>query len=82
MEIANVCVGFFFLPGEYLGDAAVRDAKLARNVTGTDAVVGQLDDPLADDIGQRSTVDKDSAELIDTSVTCPRRMVHYVVELR
>lgn len=60
----------------------MRDAKLSRNIAGSDAVVGQFDDPLSDDIGQRPTVDEDSAKLIDTAVTCPRRMVHYVVELR
>ena len=58
------------------------DSELSGDVAGPDAVVGQFDDPLADDIGQWPSVDKDAAELVDSAMTCSRRMVHYVVELR
>ena len=55
------------------------DSQLSRNVTGSDAVVCQFDDPLTDDVWERSAVDENAAQLVDTAVTCPRRMVHYVV---
>jgi len=54
----------------------VRDAQLARDIAGSDAVVRQFDDPLADHVGKWPTVDEDAAQLVDTSVTCARRVVH------
>ena len=58
-----------FLPGEDLGDASVADPELPGDVAGAHAVVRQLDDPLADDVGQRPPVDEDAAQLVHTAVT-------------
>lgn len=46
------------------------DAQLARNVARPDPVVGQLDDPLPDQVGQGPPIDEDSAELVYSTVTC------------
>ena len=35
--------------------------------------MGQLDNPLADDVRERSAIDEDATELVDTSVTCEER---------
>jgi len=48
----------------------VRDPELPGDVAGPDPVVSELDDPLPDDVGKRSAVDEDAAELIDAAVTC------------
>ena len=47
----------------------MRDPELSWDVAGSDPVVGQLDDPLPDDVGKRSTVDEDAPQLIHTAVT-------------
>ena len=57
------------LPGEDLGDASVADPELPGDVAGAHAVVRQLDDPLADDVGQRTPVDEDAAQLVHAAVT-------------
>jgi hypothetical protein len=57
------------VPGQDLGDAAVRDPELSRDVAGPDAIVGQLHDPLADDVRKGAAVDEDAAELVDAAVT-------------
>lgn len=46
------------------------DAQLARNVARPDPVVGELDDPLPDQVGQGPPIDEDSAELVYSTVTC------------
>ena len=58
-----------FLPGEDLGDASVADPELPGDVAGAHAVVRQLDDPLADDVGQRPPVDEHAAQLVHAAVT-------------
>jgi hypothetical protein len=40
-----------FLPGQNFWYATVRDPELSWDVAGPDPVVGQLDDPLPDDVG-------------------------------
>ena len=57
------------LPGEDLGDASVADPELPGDVAGAHAVVRQLDDPLADDVGQRPPVDEDAAQLVHAAAT-------------
>lgn len=66
------------VPGEYLGHAAMTDAQLAGNITGTNAEAGEFDDLHACLVGQRTAVDKETAELIDFAVLlrlcfCKRR---------
>ena len=46
------------------------DAKLARNVTRPDPIVGQLDNPLPDQVRQGPPIDEDSTELVYSTVTC------------
>lgn len=53
------------------------DSELSGNIARSYAIVGQFDDALPDHVGKRTTVDKDAAQLIDTAVTCPGRIVHY-----
>lgn len=50
----------------------MRDPQLARDVAGTDAVVGELHYPLPDDVRERPSVDKHTSQLVDTTVTCNR----------
>jgi len=54
----------------------VRDAKLAGDVAGSDAIVSQFDDSLTDHIGQWTTVDEHATQLVDATVTCARRIIH------
>jgi len=58
------------VPAEYLTDAAVRDAQLARDVTWTNAVSRHLNDPLTNHVRQRTSVDEHASELIDPAMTC------------
>jgi len=53
------------VPAQDLGDAAVRDAQLAGDDAGPDAVVGHLHDLVSDVVGQGSAVDEHPAELVD-----------------
>ncbi len=55
---------------EDLGDAAVGDAQLSRDDARTDSGCRQFDDLQADVVGQRPAVDKDTAQLINTALTC------------
>ncbi len=55
---------------EDLGDASVRDAQLPGNDAGTDASGRQFDNLQSDVVGQWTSVDEDSAQLINTSLTC------------
>ena len=45
------------------------DPELPRDVAGPHSVVRQLDDPLADDVGQRPPVDEHAAQLVHAAVT-------------
>lgn len=56
------------LPRQYFGYAAMRDPELTRNVARSDPVVSQFHDPLTHHVGQRSTIDKDTTELVHSSV--------------
>ena len=44
-------------------------AQLARDVARANSLLRQVDDSLADDVWERTTVDKDAAQLIDAPVT-------------
>ena len=54
---------------EDLGHAAMRDAQLPRDDARTDTRRRQFDDLQADVIRKRPTVDKDSAKLINTTLS-------------
>jgi hypothetical protein len=54
---------------EDLGDASVGDAQLPGNDAGTDAGGRQFDNLQSDVVGQWTSVDEDSAQLINTSLT-------------
>lgn len=62
----------FYLPAEYFRHAAVRNAQLARDVAGPDALSRELDDLVAHEVGQRAPVDEVAAELVDAgaAVAC------------
>lgn len=45
-------------------------SQLSRYITWTHAVVGQLDDALAHDVGQRTTVHEYATQLIHSAVAC------------
>ena len=47
----------------------MRYPELPRDVAGSHAVVRELDDPLADDVGERAAVDEHAAELVHAAVT-------------
>lgn len=57
-----------------LGDASVGDPQLARDDAGTDSCSGHLHDLQADVAGQRSSVDEDASQLIDTSLASGRHV--------
>lgn len=57
-------------PREYLGDAAVRDEQLARNVARPHAEQGQLNDPPAHVVGQRPAVHEHAAQLVHSRLAC------------
>lgn len=57
------------LPAEYFADTAVADAELPGDVTRPDPLVGELHDPLANDIGERAAVHKDTPQLIHASMS-------------
>lgn len=65
----------FVVSGEDFRDTAVRDTQLARNVTGPDAVMGQLHNPLAHHIRKRSSVHKHSPQLIHAAVAWGRDLI-------
>ena len=54
---------------ENFGNAAVRNAELARDVARTNPLLREIDDSLANNVWERTTVDKDAAQLIDAPVT-------------
>ena len=56
-------------PGEDLGDAAVGDEELPRDVAGPHSHHGELDDPAADIVGQRPPVHEDAAQLVHARLT-------------
>lgn len=56
------------VPAEDFGDAAVRHSQLAGDDAGTDPVMGHLHDLVADVVGQRPAVDKNTPELIDPAL--------------
>ncbi len=56
-------------PGEDLGDAAVTDEQLARDVAGPHAHHGQLDDAAPHVVGQRPPVHEHAAQLVHAAVT-------------
>ena len=51
----------------------MRDSELSGDVAGSNAVVGELDDSLANDVGQRTAVDEHAAELIHAAVAWKER---------
>lgn len=57
------------VPAQDFGHAAVGDAELSGNDARPDPVVGHLHDLVADVVGQRSAVDEDSSELVDSALT-------------
>ena len=61
------------LPGQNFGDTSVWDSELSGNITRSDSVMCQLHNPLSDDVGEGSAVDKHAAQLIDTAVTWKER---------
>ena len=54
---------------QYLADAAVRHEERAADGTRSHAFRRHLDDPQSDVVGQRSTVDEHSTQLIQTTLT-------------
>ena len=56
-------------PGQYLGDAAMGDQELSGDVAGSDTHESKLHDPPPNIVRQRSSIDEDSSELIDSSLT-------------
>ena len=62
-----------FLPWQYFRDASVWDPELPGDVARPHAVVGQFDDPLADNVGERSAVHEDAAQLIHAAMTWNKR---------
>ena len=48
----------------------MRDSQLAGDIARSDAIVGQLDNPLADEIRQWPPVHEHSSKLIYSTVTC------------
>lgn len=57
------------LPAEYFADAAVADAELPGDVTRPDPLVGELHDPLANDIWERAAVHKNTPQLVHASMS-------------
>ena len=57
------------LPAENLGDAAMRYSQLARYVTRSHALTGQIDYLIPHKVGQRPSVDKMAAQLIHSGAT-------------
>lgn len=56
-----------------LGDTSVRDEQLSRYVAGPDADQSQLHYPLSHAVRQRSPVDKNSTQLINTGLSCDQK---------
>lgn len=62
------------VPGQDLGDAAVGHPELPGDVAGSDAQLGQLDDPDPDVVGQGPAVDKHPSQLVDLSILIQLRI--------
>lgn len=61
--------GFWDSPAQDFGHASVADLQYPRDVAGPRSAVSQLDDLLPGRVGQRSPVDVDPAQLVDSAVT-------------
>ena len=46
------------------------DSELAADVTGPHSLMGHLDNPLSDNVGERPAVDENTTELVNSTVTC------------
>lgn len=57
------------LPAKYFADAAMADAELPGDVTRPDPLVGELHDPLANDIWEGAAVHKNTPQLIHASMS-------------
>ena len=57
----------------------MRDSESSADITRSDSLVCHLHDPLSDHVRQGPAVDKESPELVDTSVTCKTRRIITVV---
>ena len=62
-----------YKPSQDFGDTSMGDSKLSGDIAWPNAVVGQLDDPLPYHVGQRTTVHKDTAQLVDPAMACRRK---------
>ena len=56
-------------PGEYLGDTAVGDQELARDVAGPDSHESQLHNSSPHVVRQGAPIDKHPAQLVDSGLT-------------
>lgn len=57
------------VPAQDFGHAAVGDPELSRDDARPDAVVGHLHDFVSDVVGQRSSIDENSSELVHSALT-------------
>ena len=64
LEVASLVIS-----GEYLGDTAMRYSELSADITRPHSLLSKFHDPLSHHVRERSAVDKDSTQLINSSVT-------------
>lgn len=57
------------LPAKYFADAAVADTELPGDVTRSDPLVGELHDPLANNIWEGAAIHKNTPQLIHASMS-------------
>lgn len=57
------------LPSKYLANASMTNSQLTRNITGSDALVRQLNYSRSDNVRQWTAVYEDAAKLVHATMT-------------
>ena len=57
------------------------DSELAADVTGPHSLLGELHNPLSDNIGKGAAVDKETPELVDAAMTWKKMTINHWLHL-
>ena len=64
-----------FSPAKDFGDTSMGDPELSGDVAWSDPLVCHVHNPLTDNVGERTSIDKDPSKLVDTPMACKERIL-------
>lgn len=66
----DIFLSSWFLPAQYLANAAVAHSELSGDITGSHSLVGQFHNSLPDNIWERAAIHKHTPKLIHPAMPC------------